>query len=425
MALAVAHSSAVAPAGLFAMAADTVSTSLAFADVRTLAFLRDQPHLLAIAMLAVRLPIFLIVLATLLPAPEDSVPSAVAERADLTLRSRGRGALLPFQLASDKRRFVAPDGGVIVSGTKGRFVVALGDPIGVDDAGPAFTSFSDACRSRGQVPAVYQATARFAPVLAAAGMRVFRVGHEAIVGLDGFDLRTPRRANLRHTISRARRGGLSFEFHHGLDEDARARLLPGLLEADASWRRTAGPELGFTIGRFDPAEIDRLAIAVAVGADGGVVAFTTFRPMGDDGWVLDLMRRVPGRVPGAVEGCIVEAAMAMAAEGAPSLSLGLAPLAGIAADANGFEERALALAARLVRPWYDVEGLAFFKSKFDPTWVARSAAVPSRLHLPGLALALLGLHLGGFRRAARQVPGAAIALVHRGPAQRSPREAGA
>ena len=64
------------------------------------------------------------------------------------------------------------------------------------------------------------------------------------------------------------------------------------------------------------------------------------------------------------------------------------------------EERALAAIARLVRPFYDVEGLAFFKDKFAPRWEPRYVAVPSRVHLLGLLLALARLHLGSLHRAA-------------------------
>ena len=153
----------------------------------------------------------------------NSTATSVAEQAEETIRSRGSGALVPYQLATDKRRFVAPDGGVVVSGTYGRFEVALGDPISIDDPAASMAAFVAGCRARDQVPAVYQASSGSLPALAALGMRTFRVGHEAIVPLADFTLKTPRRANLRHTLTRARRGGVTFAFSHGLDGGERAR----------------------------------------------------------------------------------------------------------------------------------------------------------------------------------------------------------
>jgi phosphatidylglycerol lysyltransferase len=352
---------------------------------------------------------------------EADDPSASRAQAEETLRTEGHGALLPYQLGRDKHRFVSPGGGVIVSGRHGRFEVALGDPVGTEDAEPTIAAFVQSCRARRRIPAFYQATTESLPALHAAGMRTFRVGHEAIVDVTGFTLQTPRRANLRHTITRARRGGVTFEFHQGLDAETRARLVPGLVRIDAEWQRSAGPGLGFTIGRFDPREIDTTAIAVAVEADGQPSAFATFRSTGHGGWVLDLLRRQAGGTPGCVEGCLVEGLTALGADGATELSLGLAPLAGLAGEARNADERALVLAARLVHRWYDVDGLAFFKGKFDPTWMPRYMAVPDRRHVPGLAIALLGLHLGGYRSAGwRTVRGAGAAARPARPATPTP-----
>ena len=81
---------------------------------------------------------------------------------------------------------------------------------------------------------------------------------------------------------------------------------------------------------YQPSDLVTNPVAIAQEPDGRIVAFTTFRPTGrDNGWVLDLLRRVPGSVPGAVESCLVEAAFGLRSLGASTLSLGLAPLAGL------------------------------------------------------------------------------------------------
>jgi phosphatidylglycerol lysyltransferase len=127
-----------------------------------------------------------------------------------------------------------------------------------------------------------------------------------------------------------------------------------------------------------------------------VIAFATFRPTGTDGgWVLDLMRRSPNGSPGAVEACIVEAASAFKESGASTLSLGLAPLAGISTRDQILEERLLAAGSRLVRHWYDVQGLARFKNKFDPEWQPRYGATRRRRDLIGFVIGLLRVHLSG------------------------------
>lgn len=346
---------------------------------------------------------------SLLPVPSNdnhihTAPVMRARAREIT-RRHGRGALLPFQIGDDKRVF-APDGveGVVVYGLAGHHAVVVGDPIGpAGDAWTAFDLFLEACRRRGHMPAVYQASAEARDPLADRGFRAVQVGREARVDLATFDLSGSRRANLRHTVARARKGGVRVNVQlGGLDATERRRLERGLTAIDDSWRANAGPELGFTIGRFDASELDTLCISVAEGADGAPMAFATFRPTGmDGGWVLDLMRRLPGGTPGAFEACLAEAAAAMRAAGATTLSLGLVPLGGLSSRSPILEERLLARGARAVRPWYDTSGLEFFKQKFDPTWELRYAAVRRRRDLFGLGIALLRLHLGGFRHAAR------------------------
>ncbi|TMG22751.1 MAG: DUF2156 domain-containing protein, partial [Chloroflexi bacterium] len=70
--------------------------------------------------------------------------------------------------------------------------------------------------------------------------------------------------------------------------------------------------------------------------------------------------------------------------------------------------RFLAMIGRLVRPFYDVTGLAFFKSKFDPYWEPRYAAVRGRFDLLRLGVALLRLHLAGSGAGPLDAIGAAL-----------------
>lgn len=336
-----------------------------------------------------------------------STPVRACESPDETeeiMRRHGSGALLPYQLGADKSRLKTPEGSVVVWGRYGRFAVALGDPIGPAGSTPdAWRAFVASRRASGEIPAVYQASNEGRADLRKIGLRPFRIGHEAIIDLATFDLSGSRRANLRHTITRARKGGTSFRFYSsGIPDPERSSLATSLGEIDALWSAAAGPRLGFTIGHFDPAELGELAVAVASDADGRAVAFTTYRPTGTDGgWVLDLLRRRPDGAPGALEGSIAEAAFAFREAGAPTLSLGLAPLAGLTDASAVREERMLARAATLVGPLYDVHGLAFFKRKFDPRWEPRYVAVARRTDLPGLTMALVGLHVGGIRSVAR------------------------
>ena len=171
-----------------------------------------------------------------------------------------------------------------------------------------------------------------------------------------------------------------------------------LLAVETAWRQRARASLRFTVSSYQSSDLVANPVAIAQEPDGRIVAFTTFRPTGrDNGWVLDLLRRVPGSVPGAVESCLVEAAFGLRSLGASTLSLGLAPLAGLDPRQGFPVERVLGLGVRMIRHTYDVAGLYFFKAKFDPRWEPRYLVVARRAHLPSVILALLRLHLGGSR----------------------------
>jgi len=324
-------------------------------------------------------------------------PLSAAERraARQALRRLGRGSLLPYQVGSLAEPLASADGGgVLAYARAGRTAVALGDPVG-PSAIAAFDVWLEQCHLQDWQPAVYQASEPFRAKLAGRGWTAVRVGAEAILRPSAFDLASPRLANVRHTVTRARRGGLRAIASRDGATPPDAQV-DRLAELDAEWRRRNGPSLGFTVGEFDPSTLAGALVVAALARDGRVEAFVVLRPTGaDGGWMLDLMRRRPGGVPGAVELCLVEAIESLRLRGVERLSLGLAPLAGLSAAHGPAAERLLAAAASIVRPLYDVRGLAFFKDKLAPSWEPRYLVVPSVTRLPGAGMALLWLHLGG------------------------------
>ena len=371
--------------------------------------------ILGFLLVAARLPIVLAAVGVLSRVSEPPADPTTRARARAIAERYGCGALLPFQLGEDKLVFSPADAdGLVVYGLAGRTAVVLGDLIGpVESAPKVFGDFLANCRKRDRVPIVYQASSAGRAMLIGAGFRLFKVGEEALIDLSTFDTTGPRRANLRHTITRCRKDGVEFRWYaHGIPAEESA-LLDDLESIDTIWRKKAGPQMSFTISHFDRATLNGQPISVAVTTTGRALAYTTFRQTGvDGGWVLDLMRRASDGSPGAVEACIAEAAVAFRASGARTLSLGLAPLAGLDPSSPAFEERLLATAGRLVRPWYDVSGLSRFKNKFDPYWIPRFGAIRRRRDLIGFVIGLLRIHLAGAfhlpgrRHASRQVAAA-------------------
>jgi phosphatidylglycerol lysyltransferase len=366
---------------------------------------------LGLLLVVARLPIVLAAIGILSWVPEPPVDPTTRARARAIAERYGSGALLPFQLGPDKLVYSPEEAdGVVVYGMAGRTAVVLGDPIGpVEHSGGVLSAFFERCRRIDHLPVVYQASSGGRAALLAAGFRVFRVGEEAVIDLPGFDLTGSRRANLRHTITRCHKAGVSTRwFPSGIDPKVSPQLVADLESIDEEWRRGMGPQLGFTVSHFDAESLSSEPVAVALDENGRALGFTTFRPTGiDGGWVLDLMRRTVDSPPGVVEMCIAAAAAAFRAGGSTSLSLGLAPLANVGAGRMA-EDRLLALGARFAGRWYDVSGLAFFKGKFDPVWIPRYGAIRRRRDFVGFVIALLWVHvrptswLSGWHRSVRR-----------------------
>jgi lysylphosphatidylglycerol synthetase-like protein (DUF2156 family) len=331
------------------------------------------------------------------PDPRSADERAYARS---VLETRGRGPLLPYQLLSPASAVADEGGGAAFAYARaGRTAVVLGDPAGEPPAAwRTFDEWTAGARRRNWRPVVYQASPEARDRLEAAGWHSVLVGMEAVVDPLAFRLQSPRLANVRHTVTRSRKGGVTVAWSVcGFRDLADCGALRDSMAAvDEVWRRTAGAPLGFTVGQFEQSRLDDAAIAAARGADGSVIGFVLLRRTGtDDGWVLDLIRRLPGSVPGAVEACLVAAIEGLRTEGVRRLSLGLAPLHGLDPSEGPAAQRLLAVGVRLVQPFYDYPGLAFFKGKFDPCWLPRYLVVPSRGDFIPASVALLRLHLGG------------------------------
>ncbi len=354
--------------------------------------------LLAWSSVAAHVGIITAIVLTLRPAADSRTPADL-DAASRALARHGRGALLPYMVEAPCRPFTGRDGrAALAYAAAGRTAVMVGDPAGEPEAvRSSFDAWAANAADRDWIPVVYQASELFTAELERSGWHGVRVGVEAIVDPVAFDLGTPRMANVRHTVTRSRKGGVavhatpdgSFGLPPGADLEA-------LVELDQRWRRRRGPAMGFTVGRFEAAGLDDAIVAVANLGTDRPIAFIALRPTGaDGGWMLDVMRREPGSIPGAVEACLVAAIETLGRMGVRRLSLGLVPLSGLDVHHGPIAERILASAAAIIRPIYDVEGLAFFKGKFGATWEPRYLVVAHRWHLPAAAIGLLRLHLGG------------------------------
>lgn len=260
----------------------------------------------------------------------------------------------------------------------GRTAITVGAPLSPGaDATAATAAFRDHCRRQRMRPVVFQSAA---PV---DGMRSYLVAREAFIEVEQFTLAGSRMANVRHSVTRARRDGVSVSW---LTWGAcPLSLRRQVLEVSRAWSGMR-PELTFTYGRVDEIPEEAL-VGLARGAGGRLEAVSTWRRLpAAGGLVLDLIRRRNDAAAGAVELLVAEGVEFARQRGLRWLSLGaVCQLDGL----PGWLRLALASAEACGRP-----GLVCFKEKFAPRWEDRYLALPAG---PGAAIGLAALGLAHLR----------------------------
>ncbi|WP_121062522.1 bifunctional lysylphosphatidylglycerol flippase/synthetase MprF [Chachezhania antarctica] len=330
-------------------------------------------------------------------ATTEAPDTAALARAAAIIGEHGDGADMII-LTGDKTLMFGPGGqSVLAYGVKGKSWIAMGAPVGVaEDVADLAWDFRDAARAAGSRPVFYEAPAAFAPQAIDMGLKLHKMGEEAVVPLARFSLDGPDRKRLRTTFNRARRDGLTFEI---LDAPC-ADLIEALRPLSDTWLADqSAREKCFSVGRFDPAWLARTRIAV-VRLNGEVCAFANIMDTGRSA-AIDLMRHGAQVPAGTMEYLFVELLLAMKAEGKTRFSLGMVPFAGLSGrkGATLWARFGNLIYVRGQR-FYSFEGLRRFKAKFDPEWHPRYFCC--RTSLPPV---------GPLSEAARLISGSARGII--------------
>jgi lysylphosphatidylglycerol synthetase-like protein (DUF2156 family) len=188
------------------------------------------------------------------------------------------------------------------------------------------------------------------------GLHAEPVAEDPVINLSGFSLVGKQRAGIRHAVSTARRMGMTVvPWSDALAEPA-SRM-------SNEWLATKrGGEMGFTLGRFDPATMDEADCRLALDAEGNVMGMVTWHRFDDGrGRVLDLMRRAQNAPNPTMDLLVAESLAAFAADGVELASLGAVPLS----------------KGRLAERIYPTVTLRRYKDKFTPEWRPLFVACPS------------------------------------------------
>ncbi|MDE2199236.1 MAG: bifunctional lysylphosphatidylglycerol flippase/synthetase MprF [Rhodospirillales bacterium] len=314
------------------------------------------------------------------PTAQDLAAAAkivrTQERSDAVLAMMGDKSFI----FSDSRK------AFLMYAKRGRSWVALHDPIGPrEEWAGLIRAFVALAHAHGGRAAFYQVRPDALPLYLDAGLKLMKLGEEACIALDTFELAGPQRTKLRYALKRGERDGLSVDF---LSPAAAAGLLPTLRVVSDAWlRERQAHEKGFSVAAFD-AEYLAAQSVVLVRQHGRAVAFTTF--MTTDIYTeatIGVMRHVADSSAYTMEYLLTQLALHLKRAGFTRLSLGMAPLSGLAlTPLAGAWHRIGHLLWRFGGRLYNFRGLRSFKSKFDPDWQPRYLAATGVLG-PFVALA--------------------------------------
>lgn len=276
---------------------------------------------------------------------------------------------------------------------QGRTRVAMADPVGDEEKFEGlYWRFMEQANDEGMRVAFYQVGASMVPACVEMGLRIYKLGEEAMVPLDTFDLTSSSSPlkKFRKVMNRMEREGWEFEIWQPATVVAR---LAELRAVSDSWlTHHNAREKGFSLGRFADAYLCRLPVAVIL-IEGKVIAFGNIWPgNGKDELSTDLMRHTPDAPNGVMDCLFVKLMLWGKEQGYRWFDLGMAPLSGLAGKQFApLWSRIGGLIYDKGEAFYNFNGLRAWKTKFQPVWQPRYLAISSAWDLPAAILDITAL----------------------------------
>ncbi|MFY8092365.1 MAG: bifunctional lysylphosphatidylglycerol flippase/synthetase MprF [Niveispirillum sp.] len=328
---------------------------------------------------------------------EQASPDAAALARALTIIDAQPRPSAQLALLGDKKLLFSDNGAAfIMYARQGRSWIALFDPVGPEQEwAPLIWRFVEMARASGGRAVFYQVMPENLALYADVGLVAFKLGEEARIDLANFDLKGPKRANLRNSSNRCEKAGVEFALVEGTDVPA---IMDELRAVSDTWMEAHNVrEKRFSLGAFIPDYLALRPVAV-LRLRGRIVAFASLMMTGQRQEAsIDLMRFSSDAPPAVMEYLLLRLIQHFKAEGYGHFNLGMAPLSGLSASAVGLWQQVGHAVYERGDRFYNFSGLRAFKSKFGPGWEARYMAVPGGLN-PMLALAdITVLIAGGLR----------------------------
>jgi phosphatidylglycerol lysyltransferase len=320
---------------------------------------------------------------------DQSTRQLEGDRAKEILDRYGRSSLDFFKLWPRKRMFFSHDGQCFVVYQIALGVaICLGDPVGPDDQLESFTrDFLRLCSHNGWKAAFYQALPDLLPMYRKVGLRVLKLGEEAVVDIDHYCSVTAQSKTFRYIRHRLERDG--YKVTRKLPPQTEAQL-DEIRAVSDQWLTLPGRrEHGFALGRFDRVYLRDMPLYLLTDSTGLLVAFANEIPDYKRGEAaIDMMRHRVVTPNSTMEYLFDRVLHDLRERGFRQLSLGLFPFSGLCRfKCATFEERLVNQIYERANHFFSFKGLHRFKAKFEPAWEERFLIY--RGGLPGLVRTIL------------------------------------
>ncbi|WP_343230005.1 bifunctional lysylphosphatidylglycerol flippase/synthetase MprF [Rhodanobacter sp. DHG33] len=331
-------------------------------------------------------------------------PSETELERALPLIRNFHSAQAHLALMGDKHLLFDADGkAFLMYDTEGRSWVTMGDPVGEEEDArrELVWSFMEQCERAGGWPVFYQVSPADLDMYLEVGMNLLKIGEEARVRLEDFNLDGKSKKTLRGTVNRLVRDGLRLEI---VPADAVAPLLPRLKQISDAWLADKNArEKRFSLGSFDPRYLVRTPMALVWQGEKLLAFANLFLTDTREEASLDLMRFAPEGPSGIMDFLFIELMQWARLHGYRWFNLGMAPLAGLTSRRQApLWNRFGALVFGRGERFYNFQGLQRYKDKFDPEWEPRYMAVPGGIALPLILTNVASLISGGITGVVRR-----------------------
>lgn len=269
----------------------------------------------------------------------------------------------------DKEVFWSKNKNVMILYRKvGKKAFVLGDPIGKENnLESGFQEFLSFCRHNGLKPAFYQISPQMKDMYEKWGFRFFKLGEEAKVPVEQFEMRGKDWAKLRTRRNKFDRKGYRFHVEY---PPYSTRMLAKLSEISRSWLGNRD-EKSFSVSSFDEEYVSRFPVATLTNEEGEIIAFATLAEEAKHKKTIhiDLMRYVENSPHGTMDVLFVSIMKWASENGYHYCSLGVAPLANVVETKDAkWSEKIAHLVYEHSKSNYNFKGLKEYKGKFYPIW---------------------------------------------------------